>query len=164
MKEPLPVTVATVPPSDPEVEAILRAYFDELVSRYHDRPASTEEVAAALAAEPSDDLAPPTGVFLLARRGRKGVGCVGLRFRPNRVGQVTRMFVVPVERRQGIGLRLLAELEAVARQQEVTRLELDTRDDLVEARGLYARYGFEEVPAFNSGLYAEHWFAKLLGD
>lgn len=90
------------------------------------------------------------------------MGCVGLRLQPNRVGQVTRMFVLPPERRQGIGTRLLAELEAVARKYKITRLELDTRDDLVEARGLYEHCGFDEVPAFNAAPYAEHWFAKQL--
>ena len=44
----------------------------------------------------------------------------------------------------------------------MTRLELDTRDDLVEARRLYERHGFEEVQAFNAGKYAEHWFVKNL--
>ncbi|MFD0597980.1 hypothetical protein ACFQZ4_41665 [Catellatospora coxensis] len=39
-------------------------------------------------------------------------------------------------------------------------LRLDTRDDLVEARALYARCGFAEVPAFNDAPYAHHWFAK----
>jgi predicted lactoylglutathione lyase len=34
--------------------------------------------------------------------------------------------------------------------------------DLLEARRLYAALGYEEVPAFNHGRYAEHWFAKSL--
>jgi ribosomal protein S18 acetylase RimI-like enzyme len=56
----------------------------------------------------------------------------------------------------------LDELETVARKRGITRLELDTRDDLVEARRLYERRGFEEVPAFNAGRYAQHWFVKTL--
>jgi ribosomal protein S18 acetylase RimI-like enzyme len=72
------------------------------------------------------------------------------------------MFVMVSERRQGFGWRLLDELETVARNRGITRLELDTRDDLLEARRLYARHGFEEVPAFNAGKYAEHWFVKNL--
>jgi GNAT superfamily N-acetyltransferase len=162
VKEAWPVTVGPVSPSDPDARGILRTYFHELVSRYQRRLGQTEEIEAAMLEHPSDDLIAPTGVLLLARRGNTPVGCIGLRLRPNRVGQVTRMFVVTPERRQGIGLRLLAELEAVARKLEVTRLELDTRDDLVEARRLYERYGFDEVPAFNAEPYAEHWFAKQL--
>ena len=78
---------------------------------------------------PSNDLVAPTGVLLLARLARNPVGCIGLRFRLNRVGQVTRMFVVASERRQGFGFRLLDELETGARNHGITRLELDTRDE-----------------------------------
>ena len=35
--------------------------------------------------------------------------------------------------------------------------------DLVEARRLYARQGYSEIPAYNSGPYAEHWFEKRVG-
>ncbi len=121
---------------------------------------------------PSDDLVAPNGAFLLARRGGTPVGCAGLRVRPDRVGpdrvgpdrvgEVTRVFVVPSARRLGIGARLLGELETVARAHEIRRLELDTRDDLLEARRLYVHCGFEEVPAFNASDYAEHWFVKYL--
>ena len=162
MKEPVLVTVSSLSPSDPDARGILWTYFHELVSRYQRRPGRAEEVEAAMVEYPDDDLIAPTGVFLLARKETTPVGCIGLRLRPNRVGQVTRMFVLPSERRQGIATRLLQELEAVARKYDVTRLELDTRHDLVEARRLYERYGFEEVPAFNAGPYAEHWFAKSL--
>ncbi|CAM5536760.1 Acetyltransferase OS=Streptomyces glaucescens OX=1907 GN=SGLAU_10760 PE=4 SV=1 [Streptomyces glaucescens] len=42
-------------------------------------------------------------------------------------------------------------------------LVLDTRGDLVEARTLYARLGYEETAPHNDEPYAEHWFAKNLG-
>jgi hypothetical protein len=40
---------------------------------------------------------------------------------------------------------------------------LDTRNDLVEARALYARLGYEETGRHNEDPYAEHWFRKNLG-
>lgn len=43
-----------------------------------------------------------------------------------------------------------------------SRLRLDTRGDLVEARRLYERLGYREVPPFNAGRYAEHWLEKTL--
>jgi len=43
---------------------------------------------------------------------------------------------------------------------EVTRLRLDTRRDLVEARQLYARHGYTEVRPFSHGPYSDHWFVK----
>jgi GNAT superfamily N-acetyltransferase len=162
MRESLPFTVEAKPPSDQDAQRMLWVYFDELVTRYQGRPGTEEEIRASILESPSDDLMPPTGVFLLGRLGGNPVGCIGLRFLPNRVGQVTRMFVMVSQRRQGFGFRLLEELESLARNRGITRLELDTRDDLVEARRLYERYGFAEVPAFNSGRYAEHWFVKDL--
>jgi GNAT superfamily N-acetyltransferase len=137
-------------------------YFAELVSRYNHRPGEPEEIRDSMVEDPSDDLAGATGVFIIAYRNSRPIGCIGLRFRPDRVGQVTRMFVIEQERRQGVGIALLSEIEGVARGQGITRLELDTRDDLVEARRLYVRSGYQEVPAFNTGRYAEHWFAKFL--
>jgi GNAT superfamily N-acetyltransferase len=141
---------------------MLWVYFEELVTRHQGRPATDDEIRESLLEGPSNDLVAPSGVLLLARLGGTPVGCIGLRFQPDRVGQVTRMFVIASERQQGFGFRLLDELATVARNHGITRLELDTRDDLVEARRLYERYGFEEVPAFNAGRYAEHWFVKNL--
>jgi ribosomal protein S18 acetylase RimI-like enzyme len=57
---------------------------------------------------------------------------------------------------------LVDELEAIATNHGLDRMRLDTRDDLVEARRLYARQGFREVAAFNEEPYADHWFEKKL--
>lgn len=40
--------------------------------------------------------------------------------------------------------------------------EAGHRRDLVEARAMYAALGYEEAPAFSTGPYSEHWFAKSL--
>jgi len=161
--EPPGLRIVCVDPSLPEALAVLREYFGELISRYNDdRPATPEEIQDEMEASPSDDLAGTTGVLMVAHRNTRPVGCIGLRFRPGLVGQVTRMFVVKQERRRGVGIALLSEIEVIARRHRITRLELDTRDDLVEARRLYTRAGYQEVPAFNAAPYAEHWFAKLL--
>ncbi|MGC5412529.1 GNAT family N-acetyltransferase, partial [Streptomyces sp. DT225] len=71
-----------------------------------------------------------------------------------------RVYVRPEFRGTGGGGLVLAALEERARALGAALLRLDTRHDLVEARGLYAKHGFREVPAFNRGPYAEHWFAK----
>jgi GNAT superfamily N-acetyltransferase len=159
---PEDLALVALDPGLPEALAILWEYFGELVSRYNDRPGTAEEIRESMAADPSADLAGATGLFIIAYRNSDPVGCIGLRFRPGLVGQVTRIFVVKRERRRGVGMALLSHVEATARRRGIVRLELDTRDDLVEARQLYARCGFQEVPAFNAGPYAEHWFAKYL--
>jgi GNAT superfamily N-acetyltransferase len=159
---PLGLSLVPVDPSLPEALAVLREYFGELISRYNDRPAAPEEILEEMDLAPSHDLAGTTGTFILAYRNSDPMGCIGLRFRPDLVGQVTRMFVIKRERRRGVGIALLSEIEVIARRRGISRLELDTRDDLVEARRLYIRSGYQEVPAFNAGPYAEHWFAKFL--
>lgn len=50
----------------------------------------------------------------------------------------------------------MGDIERLADQHGRSRLGLDTRSDLVEARRLYERLGYREVPPFNAGRYAEH--------
>src|SRR3984957_18671836 len=149
-------------PGSPEARAVLTASFDDIVSRHHRRPAAPAEVAAAMAAEPSADLCPPHGLFLLARRDDAVLGCAGLRLLPARTGEVTRLFVVPGARRHGVGKQLLSAVEDAARQHAVSRLRLDTRSELAEARQLYTTHGYQEVAPFNDGRFADHWYAKIL--
>ncbi len=72
------------------------------------------------------------------------------------------MFVDPVARGTGGGAALLAAAEEAAVSLGASAIRLDTRADLVEARALYARHGYREVPPFNDDRYAEHWFGKRL--
>jgi hypothetical protein len=53
-------------------------------------------------------------------------------------------------------------VEDAARGRAVTWLRLDTRSDLAEARHLYATSGYLEVPPFNDGRFADHWYGKSL--
>ncbi|MFU8874280.1 GNAT family N-acetyltransferase [Micromonospora sp. SL4-19] len=154
-------TTCLTPPDAPDAAALLREYMAEMVRRWYGRPERPEEVTAALAEMPSDDLAPPTGLLLLARHDGRLAGCAGLRRHPD-WAELTRVYVRPAHRGTGGGAALLAAAEAHARAAGADRIRLDTRADLVEARALYARHGYVEIPAFNEGPYAQHWFEKLL--
>jgi hypothetical protein len=55
----LDVNVGPLAPGSAEGRAVLAAYFHEVVSRHHGREATAAEVAAAMRAEPSEDLRPP---------------------------------------------------------------------------------------------------------
>jgi N-acetylglutamate synthase-like GNAT family acetyltransferase len=101
-------------------------------------------------------------VFLVARQRDAVLGCAGLRLLPQRVGELKRLFVAPAAQGRGLGARLMGELERIARGHGLSVLRLDTRHDLVESRRRCAALGYEEVPAFNHGQYAEHWLAKPL--
>lgn len=197
MSEELPAEIAveigieiTVePPLSADARAVTMRYFDDLVSRYHGRPATAEEIADVDAGYPSELLREPNGLLLLARRGDAVLGRVGTHSvaedgaasqggtraesaagptdaapsGSNRVGEVTRVFVDASARGLGVARLLMAELEAQARSRGLVALRLDTRSDLVEARRLYAAVGFTEVAAHNDDPYAEHWFRKELG-
>jgi hypothetical protein len=89
------VVIEVRPPEDQAARWVLRAYFDEVASRYYGRAATGDEVAAAMREDPSDDLARPRGLFLVAREEAAVLGCAGLRLLPGRTGEVTRVFVVP---------------------------------------------------------------------
>ena len=154
--------VRVVHPTSTLGRVVLREYMSDVASRYYGRPATREEVDAALRDDPSDDLVPPRGALVVAVEDGAVLGCAGLRLLPDGVATVTRVYVAPAARRRGLGASLVTEVERLAREHGARTLRLDTRADLVEARRLYSRLGFGEVPAFNRGRYAEHWFAKTL--
>ncbi len=141
---------------------MLTAYFCDIVGRYHGRDATPDEVRAAMNAEPSDDLCPPRGLLLVGRQDGAVLGCAGLRLLPGGIGEITRVFVMKEARQRGVGSQLLRAVEDAARGQAVTRLRLDTRSDLAEARHLYATNGYHEVAPFNDGRFADHWYGKSL--
>jgi GNAT superfamily N-acetyltransferase len=143
---------------EPEAAELLFAYYDELVSRYWGRPCRPGEVEAAMREEPNDDLA----VFLIAGLDGEPAGCVGLRMLAPDLAELSRMFVLSRFRRSGGGRLLLGEADRAAEELGARAIRLDTRNDLVEARAMYARYGYREIPAYNDGQYADHWFEKEL--
>jgi ribosomal protein S18 acetylase RimI-like enzyme len=70
--------------------------------------------------------------------------------------------VAPDARGLGIAQRVLDALEAHAVAMGLHTLRLDTNSSLVEARALYDRNGYIEIPAYNDNPYAHHWFEKRL--
>jgi GNAT superfamily N-acetyltransferase len=119
------LAIAVTSPAAEEVRWILRAYFDDAASRYYGRPATADEIAAAMSEDPSDDLAPPRGLLLVAQEKGDVLGCAGLRLLPGHAAEATRLLVVPAARRRGLGSRLLDRLEEHARRLQVSDLRLD---------------------------------------
>ncbi|MFC8077692.1 GNAT family N-acetyltransferase [Streptomyces sp. NPDC057307] len=160
-----------------EATRLRRDYYDEVASRYWRRPATAAEIDEGLADDPPDRLTPPTGEFVVGRYEGVPQSCGGVLLLdgpgsrtpeltgapgPARVAELTRVYVRPAVRGTGGGHALLAALEAAARRLGATRMVLDTRLDLVEARGLYAACGYAEIPAYSEGPYSEIWFGKDL--
>ncbi|MFC3449902.1 GNAT family N-acetyltransferase [Amycolatopsis speibonae] len=150
------------PVDHPDAARLLREYLDEIASRFYGRQISDEELDAALEEHHSRDLTPPTGAFLLAWRDGELAGCAGLRVAAPDITELTRVFLRREERGKGGAALLVAAAEDVARGLGATLIRLDTRDDLVEARALYTRLGYETVEPFNDEPFAHHYFAKPL--
>jgi ribosomal protein S18 acetylase RimI-like enzyme len=86
-------------------------------------------------------------VVLLIGDGPEGVAV--LRFRPSMWSEaveayLAELYVVPERRGQGLGRALLEEVIVVAREVGADRIELNTSEDDVAARGLYERFGFTD--------------------
>ncbi|MFF2408213.1 GNAT family N-acetyltransferase [Streptomyces sp. NPDC058092] len=155
-------TVTPEPFDSPDAALLRRDYYAEVAGRYWGRPATAEEIDEGLTGDDADRLVPPSGQFVVGRFEGKPAACAGLLVVDADIAELTRVFVRPEYRGTGGGGLLLTAVETAARAFGVRTVRLDTRNDLVEARGLYAKHGYREVPAFHRRQYAEHWFAKEL--
>ncbi|WP_296949344.1 helix-turn-helix domain-containing GNAT family N-acetyltransferase [uncultured Massilia sp.] len=149
------VTVELADPAGPDAAACIRAYFEELQARLDDG----FDPARSVPADPHE-LVPPSGWFFLARLDGAALGCGALKTLDDDHGEIKRMWVAPAARGLGIARRLLDALEAQAAAAGLDVLRLDTNKHLVEARALYLRGGYVEIPPYNANPYAHHWFEK----
>lgn len=156
------MTVTIAPPGAPESIAILLDYWREIVARYNDRPATAAEAEEVLNEFPSDDLAPPTGVFVVARDEDGVVGCAGLRWGTGGEAELARVFVTERARSRGWARALLDALEREALANGQAAITAEVRGDLVEAQVLYESHGYERVAPFSSGPYVDVWLRKRL--
>ena len=140
--------------------AIVHAASDELQQRYGgDGDNKHLDV---------DDLRPPRGLFIVARRERQLVGGVGLRAIADptlRYAEVKRLWVRPDVRREGIGLVLMHEIERHAKELGYETLYLETGPAQPEALALYRSHGWTEIDRYPDGVFCHpqaHWFNKAL--
>ncbi len=151
------ITVEAADPSSAEARACIQAYFRELQERFDDG----FDPGLSVSAKP-EELVPPQGWLLIARQNGEPVGCGAVKIKQGGYGEIKRMWVAPSARRLGIAQRLLHALEARAVAAGVEVLRLDTNRHLAEARSLYLRNGYAEIPPYNDNPYAHYWFEKRL--
>jgi ribosomal protein S18 acetylase RimI-like enzyme len=111
-----------------------------------------------------DELTPPRGLVLVARADGRSIGCGALKLSDPGIGEIKRMWVATDARGQGLGGRLLTELEGRARAAGKSSTRLETNRHLTAAIAMYRRHGYREVPAFNDEPFGDHWFEKELID
>ena len=160
-----PIAIRRTTPDAPDAARLLGDYNAELLAR--GRPFSPLDPPEGSGGKRVEvhEMEPPGGTFLVALEGDVPVACGGLRTLdgPARVGEIKRMYVVPGARRRGLARRLLAELEACARELGHERLRLDTNAAQPEALQLYEATGYVEITDYNGSPTATHWFEKRLG-
>jgi putative acetyltransferase len=137
-------TVTMESPDQPEVLALLRQSDAFSAARYPQEGSFLVDVAF---------LAGPSVRFLVARRDGRAIGCGALVLSPDRTAEIKRMIVDGEVRGQGVGRAILDALEAIARQEAVRTIRLETGPLNTDALGLYRRYGYRERGPF--GVYAE---------
>lgn len=137
----------SIVPEDPLsalAASLVDELYDELVERYGDPgngPFRPEDVTG------------PRSVFLVARLDGRVVGCGGLREEAPDIAEVKRMYVRPEARGEGLGRRLLVELEGQAVRMGFKRIRLETGIPQPEALGLYESSGYRRIP--NYGEYKD---------
>lgn len=129
-----------------EARQIFQDYADSL-----DVDLCFQAFDAELAGLPGE-YAPPTGHLLLALVDGVVAGCGALRALPGcdypNACEMKRLYVRPAFRGFGLGRLLVQALLDEAKRAAYSSVLLDTLDDMEAARGLYASFGFIEVPPY----------------
>ncbi len=132
------VDIAVESPRAPDVVALIReldAYQSALYPPQSNHFLGIDALAA-------DDVR-----FVVARRDGVAIGCGALRLCDG-YGELKRMYVHPRERGNGIGVNILAALEAIARGELLPVLRLETGIAQPEALALYEAAGFRNCAPF----------------
>lgn len=152
-----PIVIAPEAADSEDVRRCFELYYEELAERFQ----QGFDVASALPLGPGE-LTPPRGFVLVARLDGRPVGCGAVKLGEPEVAEIKRMWVSRVARGQGLGGRILSELEAYAAAAGKTVARLETNRSLSEAVAMYRSRGYREVEPFNDERYADHWFEKDL--
>lgn len=153
------VTVRRVAIDDPALVPLLADLVVEYGTRYGRLTPNT-----TLSEVPHTDFAEPHGAFIVLERDGRTVAGGAIRRFDDRTAEVKRVWTANDQRRQGLGRRVVAELERVAADLGYQQLHLTTGPRQPEARALYESAGYE--PRFDTSADPETIgplaFAKVL--
>jgi putative acetyltransferase len=127
------VTISVESPLQDDVRALIAALNEHLLVL------TPPEFCSHMTVEQMADA--DTTVFIARDHGR-AVACGALRRHRAAVGEVKRMYTLPSHQGQGIGGRILAMIESLAREEGLTRLVLETGHRHDAAWRVYERSGF----------------------
>ncbi|MGW0672568.1 GNAT family N-acetyltransferase [Streptomyces sp. NPDC002746] len=137
----LACTMTPAPYDDPRVHSLLLGLHDEQRSMYGfaDNPADT----------PASQFEPPRGLFLLVQNeGGHALGCGGWRSLGTQTAEIKRMYVRPEARARSLGREILLRLEADAKLQGATSMQLETGVANTAALALYHALGYIPITSY----------------
>ena len=106
-----------------------------------------------------DKFAEPDGRLLLAKIDGEIAGTISLRKIRKDAGEIKRMYVKPKFRGKKIGNLMIEEVIDISRENEFSKIYLDTAHFMSSAKSIYKKYGFKETTS-----YPESVIPKVLLD
>ncbi|UAJ81081.1 GNAT family N-acetyltransferase [Leifsonia sp. ZF2019] len=147
-------------------DALARPLLAELELEYDSRYGDFfgERASAELSRYPAEEFAAPHGAFVLLLRGGEPIAGGAFKRYDVRTAELKRIWTSAAHRREGLGRRVVAELESEAVRRGYTRIYLTTGPRQPEAKALYLAAGY--APLYDPTLPAEeigiHPFEKTL--
>jgi len=130
----MPVTIAVESPLQDDVRTLIAELNAVLLVE------TPPEFCSHMSVEQMAD--DDTTVFIARDGAGRAIACGALRRHEDGVGEVKRMYTIPTEQGQGIGGRILERIEALAREEGLSRLVLETGIFHEAAYRVYERGGF----------------------
>jgi GNAT superfamily N-acetyltransferase len=145
------------PPDSPAARDLFAAYMELVRERAGRDMRGADHIFAT-----SEVFSGPGSAWLVIYDDDEPVACGGLRPLDPGTGEIKRMFVAKAARRRGHARRLLAELEAIARDAGQTKIRLLTTELLPEALELYRTAGYAIVSSHREDNHLDYWLEKAL--
>lgn len=133
------VTIAIETPNQPEVLGLIEASDVYMNALYPPEGNFAVDLEA---------LCQPEITFVVARLDGKAAGCGAIKWYEDGAAELKRIFVAGDARGNGIGRRIMDQLQELADGKRATRLYLETGPLNVEAVQLYHALGFRECGPF----------------
>ncbi len=97
----------------------------------------------------------PEGRLIIVFCNGEPCGCIGIKNLSEDIGEVTRLFVLPKFRNNGIGKGLLNRALDYARERQYKKLRLQTLTFMEKAIELYREYNFKKIEPYGSHIIDE---------
>ena len=150
--------MAVEAPDRPDVVALIVASDAYSLERYPPEGHFGTDIAG---------LKSPNVSFVVALRDGVAEGCGALKRFDDATGELKRIFVSDAARGLGLGRRIMARLEAMAAEDGLKRLYLETGPLNTEAVAMYRRLGYAECGPFadyTANPYSLFMTRKLTGE